>query len=195
MKKILVLGSVAIMATAGMLPLGNAALGQTGCSPPSALCNQQVKGPKQTSSGAESTAPETTAPQSAQTSTTQPEQATTAQPGEAGANQAGAGLSVASVQNPRDTLAAATVRDSSGQIVGQVQGVDMSPTGQAKSVVVALNTPATHGKNVVLPAAQLNYNPTDKGVTAELTRSEIEALPSAQNTASPIDRSDGGSVH
>jgi len=94
-------------------------------------------------------------------------------------------VSVAAVPNPQQTLAAATVRDISGKVVGQVQNVDIAPSGQAQAVQVVLNTPATPGKKVVLPARQLSYDRGAKTVVAQLTRSEIEALPSTQEKGSP----------
>jgi hypothetical protein len=87
------------------------------------------------------------------------------------------------VSDPSTTLASATVSDSSGQSVGQVQSVKTSG-GKATSVAVSLSAAgATAGapKVVSIKADDLTYDPSSNSLKASLTTQEINQLPSIQS--------------
>lgn len=84
------------------------------------------------------------------------------------------------VKDPSTTLASATVNDSSGQSVGQVQSVKTSASGKAQSVAVSLSSSTTPGKIVTLQADQLTYDPTNNQLKASLTMDQINQLPAIQ---------------
>ena len=85
------------------------------------------------------------------------------------------------VKDPSTTLASATVNDSNGQSIGQVQSVKTSSSGKAQSVAVSLTSSATTpGKIVTLQADQLTYDPSSNQLKASLTMDQINQLPAIQ---------------
>lgn len=86
------------------------------------------------------------------------------------------------VRNPSTTLASATVSDANGNSVGQVQSVQTSESGRAKSVAVSLSsaTPGSPGKVVSLEANQLTYDPINNNLKTSLTMDQINQLPAIQ---------------
>ncbi|HKD22909.1 MAG TPA: hypothetical protein VKB71_12920 [Rhizomicrobium sp.] len=96
----------------------------------------------------------------------------------------GATKPLSRVSDPSTTLASATVSDSSGQSVGQVQSVKTSASGKATSVAVSLSAAgATAGapKVVSIKADDLTYDPSSNSLKASLTTQEINQLPSIQS--------------
>ena len=82
------------------------------------------------------------------------------------------------VSDPSTTLASATVQDSSGQSVGQVQSVKTTTAGKASSVAVTLTS---SNKTVSIRASRLRYDPSSKTLKASLTSSQISSLPATQS--------------
>src|SRR5690349_13931310 len=68
--------------------------------------------------------------------------------------------SLSRLDEPERELGAASVRDSSGRTVGQVQAVETSAKGKAQSVRIALNTAkgVAMGRRVSVPAQDLRYD-------------------------------------
>ena len=86
--------------------------------------------------------------------------------------------SLSKLGDPQRELAAASVRDSSGQRVGQVQAVQTNTKGSARSVQIALNTATGAGKLVTVPARDLFYDSASNALVADLSQSQIEGMPS-----------------
>ncbi len=79
------------------------------------------------------------------------------------------------VKDPKQTLAAASVDDSSGDAVGHVQSIETFRNGHARAVMVSL----TDGnKTVAIPARDLRYDKSSNTIDARLTKSQIQALSS-----------------
>jgi hypothetical protein len=87
---------------------------------------------------------------------------------------------VTEVSDPASKLASASVRDSTGQSVGQVQSVQTA-NGRARSVKVSLTTTAGGSKVVSIRASKLRYDPNGNSLVTTLTSSQINSLPAAQN--------------
>jgi hypothetical protein len=85
------------------------------------------------------------------------------------------------VSSPKTTLASATVQDSSGQSVGQVQSVKTTSGGKTSSVAVSLSSGTSSGKIVSIRASKLRYDPSGNVLKASLSSSEISALPATQS--------------
>ena len=85
--------------------------------------------------------------------------------------------SLSKLSDPQQELAAASVRDSSGQRVGQVEAVQTNTKGNARSVEIALNTATGAGKLVTAPARDLFYDSASNAVVADLSQSQIEGMP------------------
>jgi hypothetical protein len=111
-----------------------------------------------------------------QQSTATPQSTTATAPGSTATQPA------TEVSSPKTALASATVQDSSGQPVGQVQSVKTTSGGKASTVAVSV-TPTTGGaaKIVSIKASRLRYDPSGNILKASLSSSEINALPATQN--------------
>lgn len=83
--------------------------------------------------------------------------------------------SLSKLGDPQRELGAVSVRDLSGQRIGQVESVQTNTKGKAQSVHVALNTGVS--KLVTLPAHDLRYDFAGNAVVADLSQSQIEAMP------------------
>lgn len=81
------------------------------------------------------------------------------------------------VSNPSDTLGSASVEDSKGSSVGQVQTVNTTKNGQVASVDVLLKTPGANNKVVSLKPSQLRYVPSGNLLRATMTVAKIDTLP------------------
>jgi hypothetical protein len=85
------------------------------------------------------------------------------------------------VASPKTTLASATVQDSSGQSVGQVQSVKTTASGKTSSVAVSLTSASGAAKVVSIRASKLRFDPSGNTLKASLTSSEINALPATES--------------
>jgi hypothetical protein len=85
---------------------------------------------------------------------------------------------LASVSNAQSRLASATVQDMLGQSIGRVRSVQTSASGMPTSVQVALNQA---GKTVRLPADQLRYDAKRGIIVAQITQTEIDAMPATSS--------------
>lgn len=107
------------------------------------------------------------------------------------ANTAGATEPLAQIRHPAQRLAALSVEDNTGLVVGSVRGVRMSPNGTAASVKMELAPPARPGQTVTLQASDLSFDPGKNVLVSSLNASTIAAragLPSY----TPSDRASGG---
>ena len=85
------------------------------------------------------------------------------------------GVSVNTLDNAPQKLANATVEDSSGAAVGKVARVQTSASGTVRKVDVSLTDSS---KTVAIPATYLRFNTDKNTLNANLSRSEIDNLPS-----------------
>jgi hypothetical protein len=85
-------------------------------------------------------------------------------------------LPLSSLNNPPTKIASASVLDSSGQAVGTVQRIEVSPGGAPTKVVVALS--GTQDKIVVLDADKVSYDPAANEITARASGAQIQAMSS-----------------
>jgi hypothetical protein len=95
-----------------------------------------------------------------------------------------------SVQNAEHKLASANVQDMLGRPIGRVQSVRTDTSGTPTSVKVALNTQTEAGKIVQLPASQLRYDTHSGAVVAQLTQTEIDAIPATSPQSGATNESD-----
>ena len=82
------------------------------------------------------------------------------------------------IANPAQTFATASVVSSTGQTVGAVQKIMVSPEGKAQSVNVALLNSAGQSKTVTIAADSLTYDQSKNVLVAQMTNDQIMALPS-----------------
>jgi hypothetical protein len=94
----------------------------------------------------------------------------------AAAQPAATALPLSSLNNPPTKIATASVLDSSGQAVGAVQKIEVSPSGAPTKVVVALA--GTQEKIVVLDANAVSYDPAANEITAKASGEQIKAMSS-----------------
>jgi hypothetical protein len=113
--------------------------------------------------------PDNTPPAAAPTAPIQAMQMAAAEP-------AATALPLSSITNPPSKIATANVLDSSGQPVGAVQKIEVSPSGAPTKVVVALA--GTQEKIVVLDANAVSYDPAVNEITAKASGAQIKALSS-----------------
>ena len=93
---------------------------------------------------------------------------------------ASAGESVTKVKDAKTTLASASVQDSSGQQVGQVAVVHTSKRGTPTTLDVTLQSNGGgQAKTVAIKASKLKFDQSSNTLKADLTSSEIQALPTA----------------
>ncbi|HEX3808874.1 MAG TPA: hypothetical protein VHW02_04155 [Rhizomicrobium sp.] len=91
-------------------------------------------------------------------------------------SMSGSTIALSKVQDPKNTLAQATVQDSTGTQVGQVQSVETSSSGTPLKVDITLQTTAGANKTVAIPASKLRYDESARVIRARLSQSEIEAM-------------------
>ena len=96
-------------------------------------------------------------------------------------SQTGSMQPLTQVSNPKTTLASATVQDSAGQSVGQVQSVKTTSSGKASSVKVSLTTSKGAGKTVSIKASDLSYDPSSNMLKSTLTSTQIDSMPATQS--------------
>jgi hypothetical protein len=92
---------------------------------------------------------------------------------------------VTKMANAEQKLTAAKVQDMLGRPLGNVQSIHTSAGGTVTSVQVALNTQTEAGKTVNIPASQLTYDVHSGVVVAQLTQTEVDAMPATSPTAKP----------
>lgn len=90
-----------------------------------------------------------------------------------------------SVSDSKTKIMSAPVQDSAGNTIGTVQQVSTNPSGKAKTVDVTLTTPGGQSKIVKIRASKLRYDSTSNLLKADLTKSQIEKLPTATTTTNP----------
>lgn len=82
-----------------------------------------------------------------------------------------------------NTLNSASVQDRDGNAVGSVYKVILGSDGRPSQVqVVAEGTPGMAAKVVTIDASRMKYERNRNVIVANLTRSEIAALPAVQGT-------------
>lgn len=81
------------------------------------------------------------------------------------------------IADPAKTFATASVVSSTGQTVGAVQKIMVSPEGRAQSVNVALLDSAGQSKTVTIAADSLTYDQSKNVLVARMTNDQILALP------------------
>lgn len=96
---------------------------------------------------------------------------------------------VSKMANAEQKLTSAKVQDMLGRPIGKIQSVHTSTSGTVTSAKVALNTQTEAGKTVNIPASQLMYDAHSGVVVAQLTQTEIDAMPA---TVAQPDSSPGG---
>ena len=103
----------------------------------------------------------------------------------------GAGQPVTSLSKPEQKLASAPVQDMLGRPIGTVERVQTDTRGAPTSLRVLLNTQNEAGKSVTIPATQMTYNAKSHVVVAELTQTEIDAMPgmAAPSNSNPASQS------
>jgi hypothetical protein len=84
---------------------------------------------------------------------------------------------VSKMANAEQKLTAARVQDMLGRPIGNIRSVHTSAGGTVTSAQVALNTQTEAGKTVTIPASQLMYDVHTGVVVAQLTQTEIDAMP------------------
>jgi hypothetical protein len=80
---------------------------------------------------------------------------------------------LSSIQRPPSKIATANVLDASGQIIGAVQRVDLTPDGMPAKVAVALT--GKEGKLAVLNANEVKYDLVKNEILAQRTGAEIRS--------------------
>jgi hypothetical protein len=95
---------------------------------------------------------------------------------------ASAGEPLSKVKDAKTTLASASVQDSSGQPIGQVANVHTTKKGTATKIDVTLQSAAGgQAKTVSIKASQLHYDSSSNTLKADLTSSDVQALPAASS--------------
>lgn len=91
------------------------------------------------------------------------------------------GVALSSVSNAKQKLASASVKDSSGQTLGQVQKVKTSAAGTPTEIEVSL-TSAPTPKTVQIPASELRYDQSSNMLmTVGLSATEVDSMPAVSN--------------
>lgn len=90
-----------------------------------------------------------------------------------------------SVSDSKTKIMSAPVQDSAGNTIGTVQQVRTLKNGKAKTVDVTLTTAGGQSKTVQIKASKLRYDSSSNLLKADLTKSEIEKLPTATMTTNP----------
>jgi hypothetical protein len=90
------------------------------------------------------------------------------------ANPDGAARAIlSSIQKPPTKIATANVLDASGQAIGAVQRVEVTPNGMPTKVAVALT--GKEGKVTVLDADRVKYDPVKNEILAQQSGAEIRS--------------------
>jgi len=84
---------------------------------------------------------------------------------------------LSSIQRPPSKIATANVLDASGQTIGAVQRVDLTPDGMPTRVAIALI--GKDDKMVVLDADAVKYDPVKNEILAQQSGAEIRSRPKA----------------
>jgi hypothetical protein len=84
---------------------------------------------------------------------------------------------LSSIQRPPSKIATANVLDVSGQTVGAVQRVDVTPDGMPTRVAIALI--GKDEKMVVLDADAVKYDPVKNEILTQQSGAEIRSKPKA----------------
>ncbi|MGN6514328.1 MAG: hypothetical protein ACTHLR_00625 [Rhizomicrobium sp.] len=91
------------------------------------------------------------------------------------------GVALSSISNAKQKLASASVKDSSGQTLGQVQKVKTTASGAPTAIEVNL-TSAPSPKIVQIPASQLRYDQSSNMLmTVGLSATEVDSMPAVSN--------------
>ena len=131
----------------------------------------------------------TTSPSSAQPSPSGPATAAPSNPPQMSQPSATADTKpLTNVPNAERKLVSAKVQDMLGRPIGQVQSVGTGPNGKLTSVQVALNTPNQAGKTVQFPADKLRYDARSGVVVAQVTQTEIDAMPATSSQPGAINQ-------
>jgi len=88
------------------------------------------------------------------------------------------------VKNAKQTLASASVQDSSGQPVGTVTTVHTDSAGQPTKIDLSL-TANGQSKTISVQADQLKYDPSSNTIQAQMTADQLSQQPAASSTGSP----------
>jgi hypothetical protein len=90
------------------------------------------------------------------------------------ANPDGAAPAIlSSVQSPPSKISTANVLDASGQTIGAVQRVEVTPNGMPTKLAVALT--GREGKVTVLDADKVKYDPVKNEILAQQSGAEIRS--------------------
>jgi hypothetical protein len=84
---------------------------------------------------------------------------------------------LSSIQRPPSKIATANVLDASGQTIGAVQRVEVTPDGTPTRVAIALI--GRDEKMVVLDADAVKYDPVKNEILAQQSGAEIRSKPKA----------------
>jgi hypothetical protein len=106
----------------------------------------------------------TTAPAPTTTAAPPPADAMTPAPAPA------AGIKLDAVQNPKQTLRGAAVKDAKGDAVGEVQSVQLDAAGKVAAVNISVGT-----KTVALKAETLTFVQAENTLISSQSKAEIEA--------------------
>jgi hypothetical protein len=98
--------------------------------------------------------------------------------------QGAATESLSNVQNAKTTLASATVKDSSGQQIGQVRNVHTGSSGKPTKIDIML-TPSngSQGKTVSVRATELKYDQNSNSLITNLSASALQSMPAATSSS------------
>jgi hypothetical protein len=80
------------------------------------------------------------------------------------------GIRLSEVQNPKQTLRGASVKDSKGDAIGEVKSVQVGSDGKVAAVNVTVGT-----KTVALKADTLSYMQAENILVSTQSKAEIEA--------------------
>lgn len=81
-----------------------------------------------------------------------------------------AGIKLDKIQNPKQTLRGAAVKDSKGDAIGEVKSVQLDAGGKVTAVNVGVGT-----KTVALKADTLTFMQAENTLVSTQSKSEIEA--------------------
>jgi len=103
-------------------------------------------------------------------STQAPTPTTAPPPAETMAPAPAAGIKLDEVQNPRQTLRGAAVKDSKGDAIGEVKSVQLDAAGKVAAVNVGVGS-----KTVALKADTLTFVQAEKTLISTQSKAEIDA--------------------
>ena len=127
--------------------------------------------------------------QSNPTSTTSVQsQGATGQPYPAQSDQ---GQQVATMKNPEQKLVSAPVRDMLGRSIGTVESIQTSADGKPTALQILVSAQDEPDKRVTIPASAVTYDPRTRVVIAQMTRTEIDAMPPGTTVPAPMIKTPG----